>query len=257
MSSALLRPVRLAAQRLRPTTCISSPAPAIPTTSSCLRHPPIRSASFRSFRQWYQSMWQPRETLAPYQHVTQIGDPVLRRVADPVPADDINSPEIRFLVDRLIQVMRSHRCVGLAAPQIGTALQVLVMELTADQLATFSPAEQTGRRMAELPLTVLINPQLHVQNFARTTFVESCASVRGYAAEVPRYEEVTVSGHDCDGRLQTLRLHGWSARIVQHELDHLNGLLYTDVMVPKTLACTSWQAVNAREGRVYIEFGPK
>lgn len=249
--TVVLRPLRLvAALRLPPTTFAPSPAPAI-------RPAPSRAASFRAFRHWYQSMWQPRQTHAPYEHITQIGDPVLRRPADAVPADAISSPAVRFLCDRLVKVLRANRCVGLAAPQIGTGLRVLAMELTADQLATFTPAEQRAKRMAVLPLTVLINPTLDVQDFARTTFVEACASVRGYSAEVARYDACTVSGHDCDGRPQRLELDGWLARIAQHEMDHLNGVLYTDVMVPRTLACTCWQAVNAREGRVYIEFSAK
>lgn len=107
-----------------------------------------------------------------------------------------------------------------------------------------------------IPLHLPIIPH-QVTNYARTTFTESCESVRGYAADVQRYDECTVTGFDCDGRQHKLALRGWSARIAQHELDHLNGVLYTDVMVPRTLACTCWQAVNAREGRVYIEFGAK
>lgn len=104
---------------------------------------------------------------------------------------------------------------------------------------------------------MLINPTLHVDNYERTTLTEACASVRGYAADVARYEAVTISGHSIDGVVQRLPLSGWNARIAQHEFDHLNGVLFTDVMDAKTLSCTCWQAVNAREGRVYIEFNAK
>lgn len=94
-------------------------------------------------------------------------------------------------------------------------------------------------------------------SFTKVTFEEACASVRGYSAEVPRYDEVTVRGVDTDGRQQELRLSGWNARIAQHEMDHLNGVLYTDVMDAKTFSCSCWQAVNACEGRVYIDFRSK
>lgn len=104
---------------------------------------------------------------------------------------------------------------------------------------------------------MLINPKLHVTNFDRTTFAESCESVRGYRADVTRYTDITVTGYTTGGVLQRLSLHGWNARIAQHEIDHLNGVLYTDVMDVRSLTCTCWQAVNAREGRVYIEFAPK
>lgn len=87
--------------------------------------------------------------------------------------------------------------------------------------------------------------------------MESCESVRGYFAEVPRSEAVTIRGYDRSGKILELHLKGWNARIAQHEMDHLNGIIYTDIMQPKSLACSCWQAVNAREGRVYIKFDAK
>lgn len=96
-----------------------------------------------------------------------------------------------------------------------------------------------------------------VTNHSKTSYVESCESVRGYSAEVPRFDEISLQGFDTDGNLQTLTLAGWNARIAQHEMDHLNGILYTDIMNQKSFSCTCWQAVNAREGRVYINFDPK
>lgn len=87
--------------------------------------------------------------------------------------------------------------------------------------------------------------------------MESCESVRGYSAQVPRYQEVHVKGYDTTGKLNELLAKGWNARIVQHEMDHLNGIIYTDVMDRKSFTCSCWQAVNAREGRVYIKFDPK
>lgn len=105
-----------------------------------------------------------------------------------------------------------------------------------------------------MPSQVLINPKLTVTNYTKVNFVESCESVRGYSAEVPRYQKVTISGSDTDGRVQELSLHGWNARIAQHEADHLNGVIYTDIMDHKTFGCSCWQAVNSLEGRVYIDF---
>lgn len=98
---------------------------------------------------------------------------------------------------------------------------------------------------------------MRITNYHKTSFVESCESVRGYLAEVPRNEEVTVKGYDTAGRLQEFKLKGWNARIIQHEIDHLNGIIYTDIMNRKTFSCSCWQAVNSREGRVYINFAPK
>lgn len=96
-----------------------------------------------------------------------------------------------------------------------------------------------------------------VTNYNKKTFVEACPSVRGYSAEVPRYEEVTLTGLNRDGKEQKLQLKGWNARIAQHEMDHLNGIVYTDVMNRQSFACSCWHIVNVREGRVNIPFGPK
>lgn len=81
--------------------------------------------------------------------------------------------------------------------------------------------------------------------------------MKGYSAEVPRYSEILLSGFDENGRNRELALKGWNARIAQHEMDHLNGVIYTDVMKKDTFACTCWQAVNAKRGRVSIYFHEK
>lgn len=174
MSTHLLRPLRLA-QRLKAAT-----ASCIPSTNTTQpKHPISTNTSFTraaaaaakpSLRQWYQSLWRPRDataTLPPYDHVTQIGDPLLRRAADPVPVDACGSAEVRFLVDRLVHVMRAYKCVGLAAPQIGIALRVMVMEFNAAHMDSFAPDVQRAKRMALLPLTVREREE---QRFPLATF---------------------------------------------------------------------------------------
>lgn len=104
---------------------------------------------------------------------------------------------------------------------------------------------------------MLINPEIKVTNFTKRNFYESCESVRGYYAEVPRFEEILLNGYNEEGKKVELKLNGWNARIAQHEIDHLEGQIYTDVMNRKTLSCSCWQAVNSKEGRVYIPFTPK
>lgn len=74
---------------------------------------------------------------------------------------------------------------------------------------------------------------------------------------MPRYEAVTLTGFGLNGKSKKLELKGWNARIAQHECDHINGIVYTDIMNRKTFTCSCWQAVNARDGRVYINFDPK
>lgn len=161
--SALFRPLRLV-QRFNTTptgtqrfsiVCQSQP-PTVRPNISVPRPVQRRTVvTLRTARKWYQSLWQPRSNVvAPYAHITQIGDPMLRQPAQPVPAEAIGSREVQFLVDRMVAVMRDYGCVGLAAPQIGTPLQVLVMEFTSEQLASFSGDVQRAKRMAVMPLTV-------------------------------------------------------------------------------------------------------
>lgn len=103
----------------------------------------------------------------------------------------------------------------------------------------------------------MINPELTVTDYTKKTFVEACASVRGYSAEVPRYDGVTLTGLNRDGKQHQLQLKGWNARIAQHEMDHLNGIVFTDIMNRQSFSCSCWHMVNVKEGRLNIPFGPK
>lgn len=88
-------------------------------------------------------------------------------------------------------------------------------------------------------------------------FHEGCASVCGYTAEVPRYEEVLLTGYNEKADAVELKLKGWTARIAQHEVDHLNGKVFIDIMNRKSFTCSTWEAINAYGGKLYIPFYPK
>lgn len=90
----------------------------------------------------------------PYEHVTQIGDPVLRRKAINVETEAVTGPEVKFLVQRMVSVLNEYKCVGLAAPQIGSPLNVMIMEFSQTTLEKFSPEIRKERQMEYLPLTV-------------------------------------------------------------------------------------------------------
>lgn len=81
--------------------------------------------------------------------------------------------------------------------------------------------------------------------------------MRGFAADVPRYREIELNGLNEKGDLISVFLRGWPARIAQHEVDHLNGKLYVDIMDRKTFCCSCWQDVNEHNGKISIPFGPK
>lgn len=100
----------------------------------------------------------------------------------------------------------------------------------------------------------MINPRLKVTNYTKHKHPEGCMSVRGYSAEVERYEGVTLTGIGKRDTPSELQLSGWSARIAQHEMDHLDGMLYIDHMDRATFHCTCWETVNSKAGRVEIPF---
>lgn len=98
---------------------------------------------------------------------------------------------------------------------------------------------------------------IKVKNYEKKVFPEGCASICGYTGDVARYYEISLSGYNEKGTHFELPLKGWNARIAQHEMDHLNGQLYTDIMDRKTFTCSSWEAVNFHNGQLDIPFYPR
>jgi len=208
----------------------------------------------KSLKQWYQGLWMPRKTQPPYRHIVQIGDPVLRHKADEVPLDGINTKEFNWFIDLLIDVLHRYKCVGISAPQVGISLRIIVMEVTNREKENFSPEVVKTREVETLPLTIFINPKLTITSYNKKTFSEGCESVRGYSADVARYESVTLTGFNRKGEPQELQLKGWNARIAQHEMDHLNGIVYTDIMNNKSFSCSCWHMINVKRGQLNIPF---
>lgn len=138
-------------------------------------------------------------------------DPVLRRGGKPVTTFDA---ELRKLAERMFDAMYEEGGVGLAAPQVGIEQKLLVLNPAGDR------ADRTGER-------VMLNPRI-TRKKGREFGEEGCLSFPGIHAEVERWIEITVTYQDLDGKEQTLAADGWLARIVQHELDHLEGVLFVD-----------------------------
>jgi peptide deformylase len=168
------------------------------------------------------------------------GAPVLRNVARKVREEELGSRELRELVDTMIAVMRDAPGVGLAAPQIGVDLQVIVLEDDPRYTARVSPAQLAERERVPFEARAIINPELTVIGDERATFFEGCLSVPGYTALVSRAREVEVTGVDVEGTPVRWRVRGWPARILQHETDHVNGTLYVDRMITRSF-CTTEQ----------------
>ena len=184
--------------------------------------------------------------------IVEAGDPVLRRRAAEVLASELGSAELLRLVDEMVAVMRAAPGVGLAAPQLGVCSRVIVLEDTAERMAHLSDEERRERARSDVPLTCIVNPVFESTSDVQDTYFEGCLSVPGYSALVARAHEVVVSGVTPSG--EPIRLHatGWPARILQHELDHLDGTLYVDRMLARSL-CTVDQVRTRYAGKSLVE----
>ncbi len=166
--------------------------------------------------------------------ITQVGNSVLRNRAADVPPEKIPSPEIQDLIKTMIAVMRKAPGVGLAAPQIGSPLRIIVLEDREDLMAKLTDIERRERERVPFEPRVFVNPTLTPVGEEKVTFFEGCLSVSGFVGLVERSAEVEVSGLDEHAQPQTWRVRGWPARILQHEFDHVEGTLYIDRMIPRS-----------------------
>ncbi len=136
--------------------------------------------------------------------------------------------------------------VGLAAPQIGESRRVIVVQDLPEFVQRLSASQQADRERVPIQPYVLLNPVLTPLGSEIRTFFEGCLSIEGYVAAVARFHEVEVRFTDVAGQKQRQRVRGWHARILQHEVDHLDGTLYVDRMNPRTLCAES----------LYSTYGP-
>jgi peptide deformylase len=147
--------------------------------------------------------------------VLKMGHPLLRQVARPV--TEFGTLELRELVRDMDETMRSLNGAGLAAPQIGASLRVVIFEVTRNPRYP---------EAGEVPYTVLVNPELTPLGDETEDGWEGCLSVPGLRGLVPRHRRLRYRGVDLEGRLIDRTVEGFHARVVQHEVDHLDGILY-------------------------------
>jgi peptide deformylase len=168
--------------------------------------------------------------------IVQTGHPILRARAAEVAPERIATPEMQELAQKMIATMRAAPGVGLAGPQVGVPLRVIVLEDREELIANLSPAERRERERIPFGPKVIFNPVLVPVGGDRATFFEGCLSVRGFVGLVERFSEVEVSGLDENARPVRLHVRGWPARILQHEVDHLDGTLYVDRMMTRSFS---------------------
>jgi peptide deformylase len=162
--------------------------------------------------------------------IVQAGNPVLRQRARPLSVAEIRSREIQKLIESMQTCMRETPGVGLAAPQLGVGLQLAVIEDREEYHKDVSAALLRERERHPVPFHVLVNPALEELGDERAEFFEGCLSLSGFSALVSRARAVRVTCLDDHGREKVIEASGWYARILQHEIDHLNGTLYIDRM---------------------------
>jgi peptide deformylase len=147
--------------------------------------------------------------------ILKMGDPRLLRVAQPV--REFGTPQLRALIDDMFDTMAAARGVGLAAPQIGEDLQLVIFGVERSERYPDAPT---------VPTTVLLNPVITPLGDEMEEGWEGCLSVPGLRGVVPRYTRIRYSGFDPDGQPIEREAEGFHARVVQHECDHLIGRLY-------------------------------
>ena len=167
--------------------------------------------------------------------IVQVGDPVLRRRARELSRDEIATPGIQELIVGMRDTMRDAPGVGLAAPQIGESIQLVVIEDPPQAHAGMTPAQLAERERSAVALHVLINPRLTVEGDEQVAAYEGCLSLAGFSMIVPRWRRVRVEALDEHGDPVVKIASGWYARILQHEIDHLRGVVCCDRMDPRSL----------------------
>jgi peptide deformylase len=184
--------------------------------------------------------------------IVQNGAPVLRSRAAEVPPERIPTAEFQALIEAMTVAMRQAPGVGLAAPQIGVPLRVIVLEDREELASRLTPDERQERERVPFPRRVFVNPVLRAIGGEKKIFFEGCLSVKGHVALVERLAEVEVSGLDERGQPHTMHVRGWPARILQHEVDHLDGTLYIDRMLTRSFS-TIEQSKALYGGKPIIE----
>lgn len=146
-------------------------------------------------------------------------DPILRKIAEPVADSELKTESLRMLVQHMLNIMIEKGAVGIAAPQIGISKRIIL----------FGTSYTKHRKPeTEIPDTVLINPELKVSSEMTESDYEGCLNCGELMGQVPRFTEIEYSGFDLEGNFIKRHATGLEARILQHEIDHLNGILFID-----------------------------
>lgn len=170
--------------------------------------------------------------------IVKVEHPVLRKKAVKVMSFD---KQLQQLIDDMIETMLDAAGVGLAAPQVGVSQRLIVVRLPNDEESKAEYGDQAG------VVYVVANPKIIKASKELVDGIEGCLSIPGYVGEVERHETIVVTGQDRYGKEFRIKAKGWQARVFQHEIDHLDGILYTDI------AKEVWKAKDIEEGDTVVD----
>ena len=170
--------------------------------------------------------------------IVTVGDPVLRERAREVTAEELGSADVQCLIDDMIETKRAANGAGIAANQVGETLRIAIVEV--------EPGNPRYPYKPPVPLTVIVNPVLEPVGDATVEINEGCLSVPDLRGTVPRFEAVRVRYRDRDGDEHEEVRRGLTAGTFQHEVDHLDGVLFLDrVRDPATFA--TWEQFDRHQ----------
>jgi len=165
--------------------------------------------------------------------IVKVPAPVLRRKANRITNFD---KDLHILIDNMVETMRDAPGVGLAAPQVGISQRLIVIE--------YGEEDEEGVETGPKKLFAVINPEIVAISEEKINGIEGCLSVPGLIGEVERHTHIIVKGQNRLGKPVKYKLSGWRARIFQHEIDHLEGVLFTD------LATSIWKPSPEEEANI-------
>jgi len=163
--------------------------------------------------------------------IARLGHPVLRKVAESIPPEQITSPEIQTLIRDMLETMVEYNGVGLAAPQVHVSRRLLIAG---------GEEDEDGR----MKLRVFINPEITIPEAETFGMFEGCLSVPGLRGYVERPAAASITAFNEKGEQFNLELEGFPAVVIQHELDHLDGILYTDRLADTKLLAFEEEAAR-------------
>ena len=143
-----------------------------------------------------------------------IGDEILREIAEQVTEYNDN---LKYIANEMIDIMHDSEGIGLAAPQIGISIRLLVVDISTLE-------KNSGPK-------IFVNPEI-LESWGENTLNEGCLSIPGVQEEITRPERILLKYNNLNGEQVTEKFEGWMARVIQHELDHLNGILFIDYLSP-------------------------